>query len=306
MRTILFFIGMCLGLTSISAQQNNTLVFISDIQEPMWVEKLVLKADHNEEGTAALFADLKKQEFAALFLLGDMVSSQSDSQWTKIDRYLADVRQRKIPVYATIGNHEYMFNTKSGRKKFIERFGYQSTIGTVHTIDSVAVVLVNSNAGKLTDAEQGTQVKWYSQTMDSLDRAPGVKAVVIGTHHSPYTNSRIESPEKSVVERFVPAYLKSPKARLFLSGHSHNLEQFCQSGKDFLVIGGGGGLLQPRLKGSKERTQDILKPENRLRFFCLMLTRHADHLKVEVHGFTSGDDLSTPVTKTIFSYKLTD
>ncbi len=305
LRIILFFI-LCTGagLMSVNAQQSNTLVFISDIQEPMWVEKLVLKADHNKEGTAALFADLKKQEFAGLFLLGDMVSSQSDSNWEKIDRYLADARQRKIPVYATIGNHEYMFNSKSGREKFVRRFGYQSTIGTVQTIDSVAVVLVNSNIGKLTDAEKATQTKWYRQTMDSLDRAPGVKVVVVGTHHSPYTNSRIEKPEQPVVERFVPAFIQSSKARLFLSGHSHNLEQFRQSGKDFLVIGGGGGLAQPRLTGDKQRTPDVLKPENRLRFFCLMLTRNADQLEVEVRGFASGDDLSNPATKTLLNYKL--
>ncbi len=300
MRTALFLIVyICIGLTPAIAQSSRTLVFLSDIQEPMWVEKLVLKSDNNEAGTAALFADLRKKDMAALFLLGDMVSSQSDSNWEKIDGYLAGIRQKKVPIYATIGNHEYMFHAKSGQEKFVKRFGYQSTIGTVQCIDSVAVVLVNSNLSKLTKPEKATQIKWYRQTMDSLDRAAGVKIVVVGTHHAPYTNSRIEKPEQNVIDLFVPPFIRSAKARLFVTGHSHNLEHFRQSGKDFLVIGGGGGLSQPRLTGDKQRYDDILKPEQRLRFFYLMVTRRGGELEVKVRGFVSGDRLLIPEERAI-------
>jgi hypothetical protein len=37
---------------------------------------------------------------------------------------------------------------------------------------------------------------------------------------------------------------------LFITGHAHDFEHFNISGKDFLTIGGGGGLHQPLNKGA--------------------------------------------------------
>jgi hypothetical protein len=148
-----------------------------------------------------------------------------------------------------MGNHEVMGQAKKGQRKFQERFPNHVNTGYLTTVDSIAVVLLNSNFGTLTPAEEVKQVEWYKQTLKQLDADSSVQFIITGCHHSPYTNSKIVGSSIAVRQKFVAPFLKSPKSRLFLSGHSHNFEQFKVDGKDFLVIGGGGGLHQPLKKG---------------------------------------------------------
>jgi hypothetical protein len=116
----------------------------------------------------------------------------------------------------------------------------------------VAVVVLNSNFHTLTAEENDNQVKWYRQTLTALDANPAVQYIICCCHHSPFTNSKIVTPNTEVQQQFVPPFLASPKCRLFLSGHCHNFEHYQVQGKDFMVIGGGGGLGQPLRPGTKE------------------------------------------------------
>jgi hypothetical protein len=50
---------------------------------------------------------------------------------------------------------------------------------------------------------------------------------------------------KQVQELFIPDYLSSKKAKLFVTGHDHRFEHFKEQGKNFLTLGGGGGLHHP-------------------------------------------------------------
>src|SRR5204863_5243519 len=61
----------------------------------------------------------------------------------------------------------------------------------------------------------------------------------------PFTNSKVVKPNKLVQQKFLPPFYSTKKCILFLSGHSHNFEHFKVQGKNFLVIGGGGGVHQP-------------------------------------------------------------
>jgi len=111
---------------------------------------------------------------------------------------------------------------------------------TTH-IGNAAVILLNSNVGRLSSQEWQTQCTWYRRQLAELDRDTSVSVVIVGTHHPPFTNSTIIDPSEDVLCDFVPPYIASKKARLFISGHAHALEHFRQQGKDFLVIGGGAG-----------------------------------------------------------------
>ncbi|MEO6849787.1 MAG: hypothetical protein ABI203_08010, partial [Mucilaginibacter sp.] len=64
------------------------------------------------------------------------------------------------------------------------------------------------------------------------------------------------APSLLVQQKFVAPFLKSKKCVLFISGHSHNYEHFKVDGKQFLVIGGGGGIHQP-LYTDRQKTPDI-------------------------------------------------
>jgi hypothetical protein len=247
MRRLFTIFVIIFSIGQVFAQQTQPVIaFASDTQEPMWVEKLLLKSNHNQKATEMIFKDVNTLRPAGMFILGDVVSlGYKTKKWARIDSYLKQCTDDCIPVYATLGNHEVMFNASRGVKNFQTRFPMYNPAGYTEVIDSVAVVLLNSNFAKMTTAQILAQDNWYTTTIKKLDADAAIKFVIVGCHHSPYTNSKIVKPSMEVRQNFIPAFINSKKCVLFLSGHSHNFERFNMQGKTFMVIGGGGGLHQP-------------------------------------------------------------
>jgi UDP-2,3-diacylglucosamine pyrophosphatase LpxH len=275
----LFSISFCPAKTQTLSGDSTELCFASDTQAPMWIETLFLKKDHNKEATKKLFETVAARRPGALFIMGDVVNlGYSNRQWKPMDAYLKNLRSKNIAVYAALGNHEVMGQAKKGMRKFQERFPEHAPTGYVQVKDSVAVVLLNSNFSKLSSEEDAKQIKWYKATLDSLEKDPSIHFIISGCHHSPYTNSKIVGPNKEVQQKFVPTFLASKKSRLFITGHSHNFEHYQMKGKDFLVIGGGGGLHQPLRTGDdcdKDLATDY-KPQ----FHYLTVKRNGHQLNV--------------------------
>ena len=137
------------------------LAFASDTQKPMWVETLFLKSNQNRQATKKIFGEFAQLKPKALFLLGDVVNlGYSNKQWKDMSGYLSALRNQGIAVHAALGNHEVMGKAKKGEEKFQTYFPEHVRTGYVKVVDSVAVVLLNSNFGKLTAAESATQVAW--------------------------------------------------------------------------------------------------------------------------------------------------
>jgi len=291
---LLLSILLAAPFKSAAQKQAPFIAFASDTQEPMWVEKLFLKADNNLEATKMIFRDVDAVHPSAFFILGDVVSlGKSNSAWKNIDTYIKTTTDDSIPVYATLGNHEVMFNARKGTKKFRVRFPMFDPAGYTEVVDSVAVVLVNSNFGKMTSLAIAKQNNWYTNKINALDNDPAIKFIIVGCHHSPYTNSRVVKPSTGVQKNFVPAFIRSKKCLLFLSGHSHNFERFRVQGKYFLVIGGGGGLHQP-LNPDNEKMHD-LSANYKPMFHYLEVRRRRDtlqivsrQLKPDFSGFSDG------------------
>ncbi len=284
MKFRLLFFFFCWLSGSLHAQR---LAFISDTQEPLWMEALFLKTERNADAADSLLAGLTRSKHEAVFHLGDLVGSgSSDKGWPRIDRFLDRMKAQQIPVYAICGNHEYMMRAASGEKNFSQRFPHLPNTGYIVVQDSVAVVLFNSNFSKIGEEKSAAQQAWYTRTLDSLNRAPGIRCIIVSCHHAPYTNSNIVDPSEEVQKGYVPAYVNTPKAVLFLSGHSHHLEVFAMHGKQFMVIGGGGGLGQPYKKGGKKAFTDLLDKTQKPRYFYLEVDRHGDSLQITARGFT--------------------
>jgi hypothetical protein len=256
------------------------MAFASDTQKPMWVETLFLKSNQNRQATGKIFNEFLQIKPKALFLLGDVVNlGYSNKQWKDMGGYLTNLRKEGVAVHAALGNHEVMGQARKGELKFQTYFPEHVRTGYVKVVDSVAVILLNSNFGKLTEAENEAQVQWYKQALKELDADASIQYIISGCHHSPFTNSKIVGCSKGVEEKFVAPFLASTKSRLFLSGHSHNFEQYHVKGKDFLVIGGGGGLHQPLKTGTGilDDVANDYKPE----FHYLTVKRCADGLQIK-------------------------
>ncbi len=281
-------------MAELQSTLQNILAFASDTQAPMLVETILLKPFKNRKATELLFRDVVVRHPAAFFLLGDVVNlGYSSRQWRPIDRYLNALREGNVPVHAILGNHEVMGRAKEGQQKFQRRFPDHLPTGYLVKYDTIAVVLVNSNFKTLTKEEDKKQVAWFENTLGELDGDASVNAVIIGCHHSPFTNSRIVKPSKEVEQKFVPPYLASRKGILFLSGHCHAFEHYKVKGKDFLVIGGGGGLRQPLRQGLG--TLADLSPHYKPMFHYITVTGTGGslvvtsyHIKEDFTGFEDG------------------
>jgi len=260
-------------------QKRPVMAFASDTQEPMWVEKIFLKSDHNLEATQMIFKEVSERRPKAFFILGDVVSSgKKPGAWKNIDLYLGKAAKDSVPVFATLGNHDVMFNAQKGMRNFKTRFPTYEPTGYTVITDSVAVVLLNSNFGALSTEDITKQNAWYKQKLKDLDADASIKLVIVGCHHSPYTNSKIVKPSPLVQQYFVEPFLASAKCTLFISGHSHNYEQFKVKGKDFVVIGGGGGLHQD-VRANNDVMHDVAADYKPI-FHYLEVTRQGNKLEV--------------------------
>ncbi len=239
---VLFNVSSFLGNAQI---KNDTLIFVSDTQAPLFAETIIHKTPYNATATKMIFDDILQKKPQSVFLLGDVVAAGSKpKRWNKVDLFLDSIRNNGGNVWACLGNHEYIYNGKIGVNAFQKRFPEHSKTGYYIIRDSVAVVLMNSNFSKLTADEQSKQKAYYIQTLAALDKNDSVKTIIVACHHSPYSNSKVVGSNTMVQETFVKPFLKTKKCELFLSGHSHNFEHFKIEGKTFLVIGGGGGISQ--------------------------------------------------------------
>lgn len=292
-KKIKVLLSLCLFVIAANSQQNmppalvdsNTIAFSSDTQAPMWVETLWLKKTNNKVATKKLFKDIGERRPGSLFILGDVVNlGSSDRQWKAMDNYVDDLRSKGIDVYAALGNHEVMGRTKVGLEKFQKRFPEHKSTGYVVVKDSVAIVLLNSNFGKLSKEDDAAQLAWYKKTLRQLDKDSSVLFIVSGCHHSPYTNSKIVGCSKPVQDKFIPDFLASQKSRLFLSGHCHGFERYQIKGKDFFVIGGGGGLNQPLKTG--EAALPDLAAEYKPLFHYLTIRRNDRQLQITSYKIT--------------------
>lgn len=286
---ILILLILFPGMTSAPIQaQPAGLYFLSDCQQPRFGEKIFLKAYKNREGRDSVFALLEREKPTSLFILGDMVAKgSSKKKWKAVDEFLGNMRAGGTRVYAIPGNHEYMGKDSKGLAHFRRRFPGQSIYGFRVIADSLAVVMLNSNSRKMNPEQWKQKHAWYLALMDSLDADPAVKIILVCTHQAPYSNSKIVASSDEVREAFVPRFENSPKAKLFISGHSHNLEYFAGSkGKHFLVCGGGGGLAQPLFTGNKSMHPDLIDHEKVPLFFFVQLLPVNGSIELKAEGYS--------------------
>ncbi len=286
MRKIAFIFFIFHKLSGFAQENQHSIAMMSDTQAPMWIEKVFLKSDHNERATSILFDEIVKLKPGFLFILGDVTSwSAKEKKWGAMDNYLKSCRASGIAVSALLGNHDVMGNARKGESNFQKRFPNTKPNGYYQIVDSMAFVMLNSNFKKMKPETIELQQKWYKQTLDSLDKDSRVKVIVVSCHHAPYSNSKIVGSSKPVQERFVPLFISTKKCRLFITGHAHAFEHFVQSGKDFFVIGGGGGIHQPLTQERKDLQVDY-KPQ----FHFLMLTPNSKSLQIDSYALK--DDFS--------------
>ncbi len=296
-------LSVCVFTSLAIADNKNGLIFISDIQEPLWVERFTSKNEYNEKASDSLFSNISRTKPEAVFMLGDLVGQAiNDYNWIDFDRRIQVLRKSRIPVYAIPGNHEYMFLGGEGEKNFRKRFPNLQINGFSRVFDSIGIVMLNSNFSYLTHADFESQQQFYAKLLDSMDNDVKIRSIIVCCHHSPYTNSNVVGSSSEVQKNFVKLFLKSKKAHLFLSGHSHHLEHFVHTSKHFLVIGGGGGQKQALKKAEFRKWKDKILDNEKPRFFYMLMNIENNKLIIKSMGLNQ--DFTKLISKEILSLPL--
>ena len=241
-----FWVACLLHAAVVCHAQSPVIALLSDTQEPFGIEKALYGNHKNTIATARIFADIIQHKPAALFLLGDVVAvGDQENRWKKMDVYLDSVRQQNTRVQAVLGNHDLLFSAAKGEAVFRKRFPGMVNTGSVEIVDSIAFIMLNSNFKQLAQHQRVQQDSFYQRMLEKMDKDDAVKFVIVTCHHSPYSNSQVVGSNKRVQESFVKPFQRAKKAKLFISGHAHDFEHFRINDKDFLTIGGGGGVHHP-------------------------------------------------------------
>jgi acid phosphatase type 7 len=227
---------------------------------------------------------------------GDIVYNGYDkNDWKVWDSETAVWREKNIPVYPALGNHDLHGDQKIALANYFERFPAlkNSLYYSVRAANTLLLVLDSS-----LDEISGPQGQWLTQNLDHL---PGdVDFVFIVLHHPPYTSSSdmklfggghsARSQEKELA-KMLEARQQNLRARIVVfSGHVHNYERHEHGGVTYFVTGGAGAHAYPI-----ERAKDDPFQSKEVNYHYLQAEVDRGSLKITMHrlDLTSGTALWT-------------
>jgi acid phosphatase type 7 len=188
---------------------------------------------------------------AFICFTGDIVYNGHDARdWNVWDSETAIWREKNIPVYPALGNHDLHGNEKTALGNYFERFPdlKNSRYYAVRAANSLILVLDSS-----LDETAGPQGEWLKAKLDQLPA--DVDFVFIMLHHPPYTSSSdakmfggghsSRSPEKKMAEMLEQRQPNTRARFVVFAGHVHNYERHEHGGVSYFVTGGGGAHAYP-------------------------------------------------------------
>ena len=240
---------------------------------------------------------------------GDIVYNGNDvDDWRVWDSETAVWREKKIPVYPALGNHDLHGNEKVALGNYFQRFPDLKNSRYYSVRAGNALMLVLDSA---LDETSGSQGQWLTQMLDHIPA--DVDFVLIVLHHPPYTSSSdmkmfggghsARSHEQDLAKS-LEARQQNLRARIVVfSGHVHNYERHEHGGITYFVTGGAGAHAYPI-----ERAKDDPFQSKEVNYHYLMVDIDRGRLKVTMHrlDLTSGKavwtepdsvEISTPAAK---------
>jgi acid phosphatase type 7 len=181
---------------------------------------------------------------------GDIVyNGYDENDWKTFDAETSVWRDKHIPVFPALGNHEFHGDEKTDLANYFARFPdlKNSRYYSVRAANSLFLVLDSSG-----DEVSGAQGQWLAGKLDTIPS--DVDFVFVMLHHPPYTSSsmnmRGEGHSARSSEQALARLLEERQAHararfVVFSGHVHNYERHEHGGVTYFVSGGGGAHAYP-------------------------------------------------------------
>lgn len=205
----------------------------------------------NPAARTALVKAISDANPAFICFSGDIVYNGFDTNdWKIWDTETAIWRQKKIPVYPALGNHEFHGDLKLALANYFERFPdlKQRRYYSVRAANALLLVLDSSQ-----EEVAGPQGEWL---LDKLDQVSAdVDFAFVMLHHPPYTSSSesrlfpgghsVRAAEQALAKMLEERQAHAKFRIVVFSGHVHNYERHEHSGVTYFVSGGGGAHAYP-------------------------------------------------------------
>ena len=205
----------------------------------------------NPQVRVALVQAIAAANPAFICFTGDIVYNGHDANdWKVWDSETSIWREKKIPVYPALGNHDLHGNEKVALSNYFQRFPdlENSRYYSVRAANTMILVLDSSFK-----EASGPQGQWLA---DKLDHVPAdVDFVFLTLHHPPYTSSSdmelhggghsARSPEQALAQMLGARQANAHYRIVVFSGHVHNYERHEHGGVTYFVTGGGAAHAYP-------------------------------------------------------------
>ena len=308
-------------------ERDDQLAVIGDVQRTsMWGRFLL--AESNQAEQKWLVADLAKQRFRGLVLLGDMVFTATADNWNYFDALLAPVlneassatnlartSERPRWFFPVMGNHDYMGNQEQRTRHLRQRFaGLLEHTHYAFDWHHVKMIVLDGNRRKLCASPDASaraceeqwqaQLSWLRHELLQVDQAPAHEqyGALLFVHQSPYTQSPLVAQDQADAREFAKQLFDSERGLALISAHAHGFERYLfrrdaadrRPAKAFVVSAGGGG---PRPHWRRVgAAPDLSKLAWPRPFNYLLLRQDAHAVYVEVRGLEKGEQLVVPLT----------
>jgi 3',5'-cyclic AMP phosphodiesterase CpdA len=239
----------------------------------------------------ALVDAIAKANPAFICFTGDIVYNGYDKDdWKVWDSETSIWRDKNIPVYPALGNHDLHGDEKVALGNYFQRFPdlKNSRYYSLRAANALVLVLDSS----LAEAD-GPQGQWLA---DKLDHVPSdVDFVFLMFHHPPYTSSSdmklhggghsARGQEQALARVLEARQAHAPFRLLVFSGHVHNYERHEHGGVTYFVSGGGAAHAYPI-----DRAPDDPYQSKEINYHYLLVEVDHQQLKVTMNrvDLTSG------------------
>jgi len=201
---------------------------------------------------------------AFICFTGDIVYNGNDANdWKVWDDETSIWRDKKIPVYPALGNHDLHGDEKVALGNYFQRFPdlKNSRYYSVRAANALVLILDSS-----LEEAGGPQGQWLA---DKLDHVPSdVDFVFLMFHHPPYSSSSdakafggghsARSTEQALAKMLEERQAHARFRIVVFSGHVHNYERHEHGGVTYFVSGGGGAHAYPIERAASDPFQSKL------------------------------------------------
>jgi Icc-related predicted phosphoesterase len=293
-----------IGCTSKSNAQTSAVDLQIDVKTPFQFVAYGDTRFHDPKDTdaanppvrVALVQAIAQVNPAFICFTGDIVYNGYDvNDWKVWDSETSIWRDKKIPVYPALGNHDLHGKEEVALGNYFQHFPdlKNSRYYSVRAANTLFLVLDSA-----LDEVSGPQGQWLA---DKLDHVPAdVDFVFVMDHHPPYTSSSdmkmlggghsARGSEKALAKMLEERQAHARFRMVMFSGHVHNYERHEHGGITYFVSGGGAAHAYPI-----ERAADDPFQSKEINYHYLLVEVDHQQLKITMNriDLTSGKPVWT-------------